>query len=105
MGGVSPLEHDTAAIASDAAADQVEQCGFPGAIRSDDGHELASPDLESNLIDHRSATEPLRDVLDKEKGVVVHFRHLESIRATSESRPPGRESATMMITMPRQLSQ
>src|SRR5262249_15805724 len=64
------LERDAAALRLVEAVDDVEQRGFAGAVRTDDGADLALADVERHAGDRPDATEGERDVLDREQHLV-----------------------------------
>src|SRR5581483_3269865 len=59
VGDVLALELDAPGSERKAAADEVEQRGFPRAVRSDDGVALAARDAEVDAVDDRGAAEAL----------------------------------------------
>ena len=57
---VAAAEHDPAAVGGDEAADQVEQRGLAGAVRTDDADDLALGDGERHVVDGADAAERAR---------------------------------------------
>ncbi len=64
---VLPLEHDAAARRLVDAADQVEDRALAGAVRTDDGEDLALLDRERHAVDGLDAAEGDRKVLHVEE--------------------------------------
>ena len=75
------------------AVDDVEHRGLAGAVRADDGADLALADIERDVGDRLHAAERERDVLDREQHVAgrdVVARPALSCRPSPWRRAPAR---------------
>ena len=61
------LEGDAALLRRIEAVDDIEHRGLAGAVRSDDGADLALADIERHVADRADTAERERDALDREQ--------------------------------------
>jgi hypothetical protein len=66
-GDIAALEHDRSLGRPEKPADQVEEGGLAGAVRADDGTQLALAHRQRNVTYRDQAAEALSDVLDFEE--------------------------------------
>jgi hypothetical protein len=92
---VLPVNDDPPGAGGFDAADHVEQCGLPRTARSEDHHELPSPDLHFDPTDGLDGDLPLAiglpDVLKVDREALLHFaRHVGArINQPAERGHPG----------------
>src|SRR5581483_6571455 len=67
LGACLPLEGDAALLRRVEAVDDVEHRGLAGAVRADDGADLALADVERDVGDRLHAAEGERGALDREQ--------------------------------------
>ena len=67
-GDLAVLEDDAAGRRRKDAGDPVEERGLPGAVRTDEGEDLALLDVERHIVHGHQAAETFRDVVDAEDG-------------------------------------
>ena len=97
------LHHDAAGARLEQPEQDPDQRCLAGAVRAEDGEELAALELEVEPVEERALAEPEREVLYYDD---AHFRRaVASARACSSChswnvRPSGRVSATGTIAMP-----
>ena len=60
------LKNDPARIGGENAGDQVEERGLAGAVRTDQGVNVAGRDLDRKIVEREKATEALGQPFDRE---------------------------------------
>ena len=68
-GNVPPVEMDAAGVRHDLAGELADQRGLAGAVRPDDGVQLALRDIERDIVGGDHAAEALGQALDREQRV------------------------------------
>ena len=71
------------------AGDHVEQRGLAGAVRPDDGEDLALGDREAHIVDREQAAEALADALHLEQRAHDGRSVRPSLRASQGQIPSG----------------
>jgi hypothetical protein len=71
LGAAHALVGDAAFLRMVEAVDAVEHRGLAGAVRADDGADLALADVEGDVGDRLHAAEAQRDVLDREQHLAL----------------------------------
>jgi hypothetical protein len=82
-GDVVALEHDTAAVGRDRAADHAEQRGLAGAVWPDDAQRLAAQQREVDSVRDHHGAKALGDFLEGEDG--RHYTAVTWPRAARDS--------------------
>src|SRR5262249_29709988 len=92
-------ETDFTLIGSELPVDHVEAGRLAGAVRSDQGQELACTNVEAGIVDGAHAAERLRQVAHGEN---AHARLLHEAQRLSSAptMPPGKTSTSSRITAP-----
>ena len=80
---VDALEGDAARARPVGAGDAVQQAGLAGAVRADDGHQLALLDGERYIIERLDAAERQRDMCNVENRRHPHHLRLRRYCLTS----------------------
>src|SRR6185437_12765373 len=91
LGDVLAVELDGARGRREESADQVEEGGLAGAVRSDDRAHLALRHVERDVAHRHQIAEPFGDVLDFED---VHGLAHTLLRCRNPSSPRGKNSTT-----------
>ena len=94
LGNILALENDLAGGLREEAADQIEERGLAGAVRTDDGAQLALLDRHRHAVDGDQAAEMLRYIFDAQQA------HDVALRLTRPSTPRGKNSTTSMKISP-----
>src|SRR5262249_29798712 len=69
LGARPPLEGDAPSLRLVEAVDHVEHRGLAGAVRADDGADLALPDADGDVAHRLHAAEGQRDIVDREQDI------------------------------------
>src|SRR4029453_15757013 len=71
VGAVPALEEDAALVGLIEPADDVEERGLARTVRSDDGQDLAPPDVEAHLVQREHGAEADADALPLEERLLA----------------------------------
>ena len=94
MRDVLAVENDAARCRREEAGDQIEEGRLAGAVRADDGAQLAGLDRHRDIVDGDQAAEMLRDVFDLEQ------THDAAFRRMMPSTPRGKNKTTSTKNRP-----
>src|SRR5262245_44099810 len=104
QGGDAPaLEQDIAGIGPQLTADHVEARGLAGAVRSDQGKQLAATDLEADAVHGPHAAKRLVQVANRKHhhGVFLNAaRRRATALAKEPTMPPGNMSTSTRMMAP-----
>ena len=96
LGASLALEGDAAFLRLIEAVDDVEHRGLAGAVRPDDGADLALADVEGNVAHRLHAAERQRDVLHRQQHIVD--RDVGSARGSHAAFPIGVATGTVAMS-------